>query len=404
MRTAFGICAATCLATAGALTAHSPQGSGQQPIRVGVELIRVDALVRDQQGRFVPKLTKDDFQLFEDGARQEIITLTMTVGGRVFNTTPASAPRDDRGVVLPPSRPPADRSGRVVVIFVDDAHLDARGTPRLRHLLQTISSELIHDGDLFGVSTTGPSSVSVDLTYDRKRLDQAINRIAGTGLSPKEILDVPEGAQGPPEVRHRAHVAFRTAWEIVGNLAKVTDRRKAFLYVSSGYDLAPFRETRARLDESRAGRSGDPGSYPDTNPFTQSRNQFSDADLAAELAELTRAANRANVTFYPIDPRGLVAGPDIDQDVRPAEWHDYVRKAQDSLRVLADLTGGVPIINSNDFTGGLKRIDEETSDYYVLGYYSSNTDPARRRRLIEVKSNRPDVKVTHRREYVRAPR
>ena len=196
------------------------------------------------------------------------------------------------------------------------------------------------------------TSVTVDLTYDRKRLDQAINRIAGTGLSPKEILDVPEGAQGPPEVRHRAHVAFRTAWEIVGNLAKVTDRRKAFIYVSSGYDLAPFRETRARLDESRAGRSGDPGSYPDTNPFTQSRNQFSDADLAAELAELTRAANRANVTFYPIDPRGLVAGPDIDQDVRPAEWHDHVRKAQDSLRVLADLTGGVPIINSNDFTRG----------------------------------------------------
>ena len=85
-------------------------------------------------------------------------------------------------------------------------------------------------------------------------------------------------------------------------------------------------------------------------------------------------------------------------------WHDYVRKAQDSLRVLADLTGGVPIINSNDFTRGLKRIDEETSDYYVLGYYSSNTDPARRRRLIEVKSNRPGVTVTHRREYVRAPR
>ena len=51
-------------------------------------------------------------------------------------------------------RPPTGQDG-VVVIFVDDAHLDTRGTPRLRHLLQAISSELIHDGDLFGVATTG---------------------------------------------------------------------------------------------------------------------------------------------------------------------------------------------------------------------------------------------------------
>src|SRR5205814_3943967 len=98
---------------------------------------------------------------------------------------------------------------------------------------------------------------------------------------------------------------------------------------------------------------------------------FSDADLAFELTELTRSANRANTTIYTIDPRGLVAGTDIDEPVDPTEWSSFLRKTQDSLRVLAEDTGGLAIVNQNDFDKALKRIDNETSDYYVLGYYSS---------------------------------
>jgi VWFA-related protein len=327
----------------------------------------------------------------------------MTLGGRVYNVAAPPAAPLEQGILLPPSRPPADASGRVFIIFIDDAHLDVRNTARLRDLLKKISTELIHDGDLFGVSSTGTSSIAVGLTYDRKRLEQAINRVTGNGLSPRDILDIPEGSHGSPEVRHRAHVAFRTAWEIVQNLAKVQNRRKAFVYISSGYDFAPFQQTRARLEAERYGRPGERPGYPDLNPFARTGAQFSDADLAAELAELTRAANRANVTLYPIDPRGLAGGPDIDQDVDAVEWRNYVAKAQDSLRVLADLTGGTAIVNRNDFVSGLKRIDSETSDYYMLGYYSNNPDPGRRRRTIEVRTKQPGLDVQHRREYVLAP-
>ena len=70
------------------------------------------------------------------------------------------------------------------------------------------------------------------------------------------------------------------------------------------------------------------------------------------------------------------------------EWQAYVRKSQDSLRVLAEETGGLAVVNMNDFDKALKRIDAETSDYYVLGYYSSNPDPTKRRRQIEVKVTR----------------
>jgi VWFA-related protein len=126
---------------------------------------------------------------------------------------------------------------------------------------------------------------------------------------------------------------------------------------------------------------------------------FADSDLQVELSELTKAANRANVSFYTIDPRGLVAGPDIDQDVPMNEWNQYVFKTQASLRLLAELTGGIAVVNQNNFERALQRIDAETSDYYVLGYYTNNPDPTVRTRRIAVNVNREDVTIRHRRRY-----
>jgi len=137
------------------------------------------------------------------------------------------------------------------------------------------------------------------------------------------------------------------------------------------------------------------------DPFAVNRQgqQFADADLAHELAEVTRAANRANASFYTIDPRGLVGMPDIDENLDPSDWADYIRKSQDSLRVLAEQTGGIAVVNQNDFERALKRIDNETSDYYVLGYYTKNPDPTIRIRQLQVKVNRPDMNVYARRQY-----
>ena len=84
-----------------------------------------------------------------------------------------------------------------------------------------------------------------------------------------------------------------------------------------------------------------------------------------------------------------VGGPDLDQTkVDLTDWQDYVRESQNSLRVIAELTGGMAVVNQNDFDKALKRIDAETSDYYVLGYYSSNPDPLKKRRNIEIKVSR----------------
>jgi VWFA-related protein len=85
------------------------------------------------------------------------------------------------------------------------------------------------------------------------------------------------------------------------------------------------------------------------------------------------------------------------------DWNAYLRESQDSLRVLAEQTGGIAVVNQNDFNKALKKIDNETSDYYVIGYYSSNPDPLKRTRKLDVKTTRPNVNVTARTSYSLRP-
>jgi VWFA-related protein len=391
--------------------APQPAERSGQVIRTRVDLVTTDVIVRDNNGQFVADLKKDDFEVFEDDVKQELVSFTLTHGGRIFNVAAPPPPVAEEGIILPAARPTSDAAGRIFLIFVDDLHLDFRNTPRIRDLFKKVAKELIHEGDMFGIVSTGPSSIAIEMTYDRRRLDEAIKKISGAGLAPKDILDVPEGQQGPPEVRYRAHVAFSTAYDIMQKLQQVHNRRKAFIYVSNGYDFNPFATSRDKILKERYGRpssdndgDGNPDNSDDSNPFMdRTRNVFHEADLASELSELTRAANRANASIYTIDPRGLVGMPDLDEKVDMVEWQDHVRSTQDSLRVLAELTGGIAVINQNDFDKALKRIDNETSDYYVVGYYSSNPDPLKKRRRIEIKLKRPNLNLRYRTEYSLKP-
>src|SRR5262249_8125797 len=212
--------------------------------------------------------------------------------------------------------------------------------------------------------------------------------------------------------------------EALDNLEKVHNRRKALVWVSEGYDFTPFQKARLGLmdpsspflqNSSRqmenqmncqnADPSGNNSSCGSSSadPLVQQQQQtaeFAAADLFGALADVTRGANRSNVTIYTIDPRGLVAGSDIDEQVDPTQWNDYVRKSQDTMRVLAEETGGVAVVNQNDFDKALQQIDAASSDYYVLGYYSSNPDPTKRRRQVDVKVLRKDTSVYSRKEYV----
>ena len=128
---------------------------------------------------------------------------------------------------------------------------------------------------------------------------------------------------------------------------------------------------------------------------------FADSDLWRDIAEITRAAARANTVIYTVDPRGLTAGPDIDENVSPKEWGEFTRKTQDTMRMLAEETGGFAVVNSNDYDRGLKIIDNASSDYYILGYTPSNPDPTHRRRKIEIRVTRKNATdLFYRKEYL----
>ena len=146
--------------------------------------------------------------------------------------------------------------------------------------------------------------------------------------------------------------------------------------------------------------------YDTDNPFTPDSNI-----LRETMKEAIDEATRAGVSFYGVDARGLGAGLDeaIDIGGLPADdpyfnspstaIQNEVRRAQDSMRVLSEETGGFAIINQNDFNTGFQRIIEDNSSYYVLGYYPTNDKRDGRFRKVEVRVTRPGVKVQARNGY-----
>jgi VWFA-related protein len=392
---------------------------GPQPtFRVRVDLVSLDVIPRDDKGNFVSDLTKGDFKVYEDGVMQDITSMTMSHGGHVTNLLVPPTSSAPEGILLPAARPVDNISGRIFVFLIDDLHLQFQNTPRIRDLFKQIGDSLVHDGDMFGIISTGTSAISVQMTYDRHRFDEAVDELAGNELSPEDIIKTTEGGQGPTEVKWRAHVAFSTVNALLESLEKVHNRRKAQVYLSDGYDFNPFQDARLGVMDptspflenptSRDINASVAGPNPQPNSSRQVLQQkqvaqFGDTELANELGALTREANRANVTIYTIDPRGVVAGvADVDQTIDPQQLQDYVTKSQGSLRLLAEDTGGIAVVNQNTLDVALKRIDADTSDYYILAYYSNNPDTTARRRRIDVQVNRSGrkVEVWSRKEYV----
>jgi VWFA-related protein len=386
---------------------EAQQAQPQQPtFRADVTLVSTDVIPRDRNGKFVSDLTRDNFTVLEDGQPQTLSSFSLVHGGRTFNLfeSTASAPAVDEGIVLPPSRRRTDDSaGRVILIFVDDLHFDPEASPNVRKVFQTLVQTLVHEGDLVAVVSSGPSSIEIGPTYDRKLVMEAMGKIRGSGLLASEIFKMLETSQGPGDIRARAQMAFYAAYGMLGQFENISNKRKAIVYLSMGYDFDPFVQGRNSSDRIQGGRYSDPLRFmlddKEENPYFQMSHITADIELHKLMRELALSANRANATIYTVDPRGLAGVVDAGQYIDQSEWRTYLQKTQSTLRYIAEETGGFPVVNTNDFATEFKRIDAETSDYYVLGFYSTNPDPVKRIRSLEVKVNRPDVTVSARRQY-----
>lgn len=377
--------------------------AAQQPtFKAAVTLVTTDVIPRDAQGRFLPDLDREQFTVLEDGVAQTIASFAMVHGGRTFTTLTVPPPQAPEGIVLPATpRRVADSSGRVLLIIVDDLHFEALYTPHVRRAVQQLVETLLHEGDMVAMVSTGPSAIEVQPTFDRKLVAASVSKIRGSAMTAEDLFKTLETSQGPGDLRSRAHIAFTTAYGIMSELERVQNKRKAVLYISAGYDFDPFADSRRGRDRIQGGRFSDPllKVIDEENPYFRLPAVTADIDLYAFMRELTLTANRANATIFTIDPRGLAGIVDAGQQLDQSQWRQFLQKTQSSLRYLAEETGGFAVVNDNDFEAAFKRIDAETSDYYMIGYYSSNPDMTDRVRQLEVKVARPGVTVQARRAY-----
>jgi hypothetical protein len=130
--------------------------------------------------------------------------------------------------------------------------------------------------------------------------------------------------------------------------------------------------------------------------------ELSMADDDRYFRDIFGEANRANVSFYPIDPRGL---PGFDSPIGPErpptleQDHANLMARQESLHTLAINTDGIALLNSNDLNKQMRRVAEDLTSYYLLGYYSTNSKLDGKFRNIKVRATRPGIEVRSRRGY-----
>lgn len=378
-----------------------PQPDRQIPpvtFKVEINYVEVDAVVTDQQGNFVRDLKKEDFQVFEDGKQQTV---------SAFALIDIPIERADQPLfVTKPIEPDVktnarDFDGRLYLIVLDDLHVSATRSGRVRAAAKQFISRYIGANDLAAiVQTSGRTTAAQEFTSSKRLLTEAVDKFVGDKLRSATLERIDEynrtrdiRSAGDPvndpaafERGYKARQSLETMKNLADYLAGIRGRRKALVFISEGID------------------------YDITDVFN---NRDASAVMDA-TRDAIAAATRANVSVYSIDPRGLTGmgeegieigslPDDTTLGLGSQSLLNELRLSQDSLRVLSDETGGFAAVNANDFRSAFDRITRENSSYYVLGYYASNEKRDGRFRKLDVRLTRPGLNVRSRKGYV-APR
>jgi len=424
------------LATAFA-AAQAPSGAPPQPasppapevtFKVEVNYVEEDVRVVDRDGNFIRGLKREDFQVFEDGKPQKVESFGMV-------DIPNTRPRKPR--FLGPEDLPIEPDvavnkqvldGRLYLIVLDDYHVAPLRSQNVRSLARRFVLEKLGPDDQAAVVvTSGLLRASQDFTQNRRLLIDAIDNFVGqklpsAGVTRNERMSRQMDASGRPtddagdpiqidpsnryvaddaatERMFQARQALNSLRSISEWMSAIQGRRKAIIYISEGVDFNLFDVF----------TGGDPSNFNFEN-FNM---------IQGETYDTVAAASRSNVQIYAVDPRGLtsMAQEDIEigglasgaYNLGPKQLAQELQSSQDNLRTLSEETGGVAFVGRNDFDEAFDRIVEENSQYYVLGYYSTNDRRDGKLRNISVRvAGYPDAQVTYRKRYAaprgRAPR
>ncbi|HLE83152.1 MAG TPA: VWA domain-containing protein [Thermoanaerobaculia bacterium] len=375
-----------------------------------VQVVNLEVRVTDRRGRPIHGLTRDDFELYEDGRRIELSHFAEYQGGREAGAgTEAAAESPAPPEAVPgegpaaSSRPTADAL-RHFVLFFDLDHLGPAGLRRVLPDLQGFVEEVLGPGDRVMVVVRQDNlRVVQELTGDRELVAAALEGIAR--IPPRAIQGATERRQALRAVRfaleqsppgdqctetesYLAEQAVRQhageiRSQVEGTLSALTSLVRALvglpgpkvvIYAGEGLEQRPAIDLYQLLIEVCPVRERD-----------LQMNLFGE-DLSSSFQRLTADANANRVTFYTLDAGGLRAdgsAEDADPHVRLSTLGQRMRTAnlQHSLFLMADETGGQAIFNTNRFAEELAEVALDVETYYSLGFVPDHQGDGRVHRL-----------------------
>lgn len=414
--------AARLLALALLLPPVALAGSGGEPpagsIRRSIEVrvTNLDVVVTDRRGARVPGLTREDFEVFEEGVRRTVTNFS-AVGAAAGAPSPAAGepaatPAPSGGAAPPaPSQPPQSW----LVVFVDNLHLSVPHRNRAIRQVRDLVGRAAASGVAVLVVTAERSpKIRQKFTTDAALLSRALDEIA---------LDSAAGARAEAS-RRSTFLAIDTAIRDL-KFASAEGFARAFAEEEAADVDASFRSLRATLDQLAAleGRKvlvhvseGLPLS-PGADAYEYLRSAYADRgrsrtgvvraaglDRGAKLQELAEAANAARVTLHAIDAAGLSRdepGPGIETMLAPMGRVEPFRargNVQAPLSYLAEETGGTAILNQSVIARPLAQVEEDLGSFYSLGYESPRPDEDATR-SVEVRVKRPGLVARARRTF-----
>jgi VWFA-related protein len=377
-------------------------------VRITTEIVQVDAVVTDHDGHPVTGLTAGDFEIREDGRRQEITHCSYVDLGGAPRPTATPAP------LLATERPGSpQRVRRTMAFVVDDLSLSIESTVRVRRLLTAFVDEQMEPGDAVAIIRVSAGMGALQqFTADKRLLHAAIQAVRfsiARRLNPVFDLLPPVLTNGATEGPLVA--AQNAARGSEGNARggarawaeeldhKVEERRAvlssagtlgALHFILRGVRELPGRKSIVLVSENL--------SLEEEGIHGPVRSAL----LTESLQRATDAANRSSVVIYSLDPTGLQPGP------LGAGTAGNLDKARAGLSMLARDTGGLLLADTNDLGGAVARVVEDQRGYYLIGYAPDdatfrNAAGRDRYHRIDIEVKRPGLMVRSRAGFYSRP-
>lgn len=380
-------------------------------VKISTTLVQIDVTVTDRDGKVVKDLKPGDFEIYENGKKQDITNLSFVSAGTVSNQPAAKPKTNDKNIIPPPPvvnlRPEQIR--RTIALVVDDLTLSFESTYYIKRALKKFVDEQMQDGDLVAIIRTGGGIGALQqFTSDKRQLYAAIEKVrwnmlgnGGVGaFAPIEATPLEQAKANGAEVSDEQLAAEKDFNNNSTNFREdvfATGTLGAINFVVRGMNDLPGRKSIMLLSDG-------------FQLFAADKDGFNNSTRVLDsLRKLVDLANRSSVVIYTMDARGLqtlgFSAEDNTSALSPeaieqrlSDRRDKLFDTQEGLNYLAQQTGGIAIRNNNDLSGGIRKILDDQS-YYLIGYQpdSETFDPKSVRfNKLEVKVNRKDINVRYR--------